>query len=438
MILLNLVNGLHGLVDHLLVGNFVPSEANEANAGIGVAWQLFLVMVVFIASLFHGMNVLVARYTGRQDRDALSRIVYQTFIAAVVIHVGVAAPVGYVLSPHLLRWFNASEGVQVHALPYMRILFTCSGPLFLMFLLTGALQASGNPKIPLALGVLTTTLNVLLSAVLIVVFDLGAVGAALGTCLAPCVTVVIALTLIYKGRAIIQPPKRGDLAPDFGILRTVARIGIPTGLQAVVLNLGGALLIGMIGTLEHSAAAQAAYTICYAQLFSFVMWPSYGLRSAASAVMGQNIGAGHTERGKRGVYVAAAMGTVWAVLLGAVYWTVPGALLGLFDATGDPILPYGESLLRYLALSGLSLALALAFTGGLQGAADTKSPMYIAVITQIGVLLGICQVALSLGRLSTNVVWAAILVSHTSRMLFTYAVFYRGKWSTIRVELGTH
>ena len=287
------------------------------------------------------------------------------------------------MSPRLLEWFNASEGVQAHALPYMRILFTCGGPFFVLFLLTGALQASGNPKIPLALGVLTTVLNIVLSFVFIVLLGLGAVGAALGTCLAPCVSVAVALKLIYSGKTIILPPRRITLIPDLSVLKSVVRIGTPTGLQAVVINIGGAVLLGVIGRVEHSAAAQAAYTICYAQLFAFIMWPSFGLRVAASTVMGQNLGAGKLKRGRRGVYVAAGMGLAAACVTGVVYWTLPRALLGLFDATGEAIQDYGASLLRFLSFSGIAFVLSMTFTGALQGAGDTKNPMYIAFVTQI-------------------------------------------------------
>ncbi|HOZ46326.1 MAG TPA: MATE family efflux transporter [Candidatus Hydrogenedentes bacterium] len=439
VVLLNLVNGLHGLVDHLLVGNFVPSETNEANAGIGVAWQLFLVIVVFMASLLQGMNVLVARYTGRQDREMVSMIVYQTFLVSAIILVPVIAPLGYFMAPRLLEWFNATPGVQTHALPYMRILFTCGAPLFIAFLLTGAMQSSGNPKIPLALGVLTTALNVILSAYFIIVLHLGAAGAALGTCLAPCISLACAFVIILRGKTVIALPKHMSLKPDLRIIAAVARIGIPTGLQSVAMNVGAALLLGIIGRVEHSAAAQAAYTICYTQLFSLVLWTSFGLRVAAATVIGHNIGADKMARGRRGVYIAAAMGLAAACALGILYWTLPRPLLALFDATGQAITQYGVSLLRYLSLSGLAFVLGLTFTGGLQGAGDTKNPMYIAIITQIGVLLGICWIAIALHRLSTDLIWSAILVSHISRFLLTYAVFRRGRWATIRLEIArTH
>jgi Na+-driven multidrug efflux pump len=96
--LLNLVNGLHGFVDHVLIGHYIESTTNAGNAAIGAAWQVFLVIVVFIASLFHGMNVLISRYAGKQDRDNMSRVAYESFLAAVYILVLIVGPIGYLLS----------------------------------------------------------------------------------------------------------------------------------------------------------------------------------------------------------------------------------------------------------------------------------------------------------------------------------------------------
>ena len=438
VVLLNLVNGVHAFVDHILVGHFVASENNAANAGIGVAWQVFLVIVVFIASLFHGMNVLVARYAGRQDRERLSQVFYDAFLTAILILVFIVAPIGYFLAPYLLDFVNAETDVQRHALPYIRLLFVCSAPLFLMFMLTGAFQASGEPKIPLKLGVLTTVLNVILSAILIPglgpIPAFGALGAGMGTVMAPAVSVIIALTLILRRRTIIQPPPRFTLLPNLKVIRTVARIGIPTGIQGVLLNLGGVFLLKFIGTLEHSSAAQAAYTICYAQLFSLITWPSFGMRAAAGTVMGQNIGAGDPARGKRAVAVAACIGASWAAVIGTAYWVFPGELLALFGAVDEPIVTYGKTFLHFLSFSGVFLATGLALTGGLQGAGETKIPMYIAFLSQIVILLGICQVFVLYGALTPTRVWAAVLVSHMSRLVITYTVFRTEKWAHTPVE----
>ncbi|MBI2422446.1 MAG: MATE family efflux transporter [Candidatus Hydrogenedentes bacterium] len=437
--LLNLVNGMHGFVDNALVGHYLSSPDNAANASIGVAWSVFLVIVVFIASLFHGMNVLISRYAGRQDRENLSRAAYQSFLCSVFI-LAILAPVGYVIAPYLLDFVASEARVKAYALPYLRIMFTCGAPLFLMFMFTGAFQASGDPKIPLVLGIMTTVLNIVVSTVLIVGLGplpaLGTVGAAVGTVVAPVPSVIIAIVLILRGKTIIQGPAHYSFRPDFRVLKTITRIGLPTGIQGVLLNLGGIFLLRYIGQLEHSAAAQAAYTICYAQLFSLVTWTCFGLRSAAATLMGQNIGAGKPARGKQAVAVASVFGAVWAMFWGLFYWFAPGLLLGIFEAVDEPVFSYGKSLLQYLTFSGIVLAITLALTGGLQGAGETKIPMYIAFLTQILVLLGICEYLKMSGMLTPDRVWMAIFISHLSRLVLTYAVFRTERWTEKRIELS--
>jgi putative MATE family efflux protein len=439
LVTLNMVNGLHAIIDHAMVGHFVSSPENAANAGIGVAWQVFLVVVVLISSLYHGMNIYVARYAGQKDRDRMNRVAYDTFLTSIYVLVFVAAPLGYVLAPWVLQAARPEPVVMQYALPYIRVLFLCGAPIFLMFMLTGAMQASGDPRTPLLLGVLTTTLNVVLSYLLITGAgpfpELGATGAALATCLAPVVSVGIALRLLAGGGTIISAPSKLTFVPDLRIMKPVVRLGAWTGAQAVLLNLGGLLLLRFVGGLENSAAAQATYTICYAQLFSFVAWPSWALRNAASTIVGQNVGAGDVARGKRGVYVAAGLGLAWAAFMGTLFWAIPMPLLALFEATDEPVLTYGTNFLRFLAFSGLFLTAALALTGGLIGSGDTRSPFIIAFLTQIVVLLGICAVAEALGMLSTSVIWAAILTSHFARLLLTAGVFYRTRLSYVSLSI---
>src|SRR5688572_6384954 len=87
--LANVIGGIQGIIDHALVGNLV---GYTANAAIGVAWQIFLVVIVFIASIFSGMSVLVARFAGAGDEDKVNRTVYQAFLTAAFISLGIMAP----------------------------------------------------------------------------------------------------------------------------------------------------------------------------------------------------------------------------------------------------------------------------------------------------------------------------------------------------------
>jgi putative MATE family efflux protein len=430
----NLINGVHSLVDHVLCGQYVGSDANAA---IGAAWQTFLMVIVFVASLFQGMTVLVARYAGRQDRDTLSEVAWETFKATILILV-VVAPAGWFAAPCLLQFVAASAEVQAQAVPYLRVLFVCSFGLFLNFMVNYGFHAAGEPKVPLYLGILTTTVNVVLSFLLIVgigpIPPLGTLGAGLATALAPLPGVAIALSLVIRRRTIIQPPPVFSLRLDLSILKQLAAIGLPTGLQAFVLNLGGFLLLRYIKLLDNGADAQAAYVICYSQLFAFITWASFGLRGATATSMGQNLGAGNVDRARKCVYSATAMGAGWAAALGLVYVAMPGPLLSLFDAEPG-VRQLGVELLRFLSASGVVLAVTLALTGGLQGAGDTRTPMWIAGATQFGVLLGLCEVMRQAGLLSATGIWAAILTAHTTRLVLTAWAFRKGAWENIQVRV---
>ncbi|MDX1495843.1 MAG: MATE family efflux transporter, partial [Longimicrobiales bacterium] len=160
----NIIGGLQGLVDHAMVGHYV---GYVGNAAIGVSWQIFLVVVVFISSLFTGMGVLVARFAGRNEPDKVNRTVYQAFLTSVLLVVFILAPIGYVASPYLLELVNAAPDVQAEALPYMRILFVFSFGMLMFFMLGGALRSAGDAQTPLRLGITLTVLNIVLNVVLI-------------------------------------------------------------------------------------------------------------------------------------------------------------------------------------------------------------------------------------------------------------------------------
>src|SRR5437773_172460 len=115
------------------------------NAAIGVSWQIIIVVIVFISSLFTGMAVLVARFAGANDPDKVNRVVYQAFLTAVALSVLLAA-VGFAATPALLDSVNAAPEVQAEALPFLRAMFLGIFGLLMFFMLSGAFRAAGDPR----------------------------------------------------------------------------------------------------------------------------------------------------------------------------------------------------------------------------------------------------------------------------------------------------
>lgn len=318
------------------VGNLI---GYTANAAIGVSWQIFLVVIVFVSSLFAGMGVMVARFAGAGETEKVNRVVYQAFLTAVVLSCFVLAPIGYFFAPQLLDLVNAAAEVKAEALAYLRIMFVFSFGMLIFFMLGGALRAAGEAQTPLRLGMAMTVLNLVFNIILIPglgpIPAFGTAGAAMGTVIAAGIAALAGLYLLFSKRLVVQFSKTMSWRPDWEIIRSLFRFGLPTGFQGIAMNLAGVLL------------------------------------------------------------------------------------------------------LRYLSLSGLFITVALVYTGGLQGSGDTRSPLYITLISQIVIPLGMCGVLQSTRELRPTDIWLAIVIGHATRCVLSTLRFRQGKWRAIEVEIGS-
>ena len=425
----NVIAGLQGIIDHAMVGNFV---GYTGNAAVGVSWQIVVVVIVFISSTFTGMAVLVARFAGANQSDKVNRVVYQAFLTAFALAVVLAA-IGYAASPALLSLVNAAPDVRAEALPFLRAMFLGVFGMLMFFMLSGAFRAAGDPQTPLRLGVIMTVLTIVFNVILIPMF--GTLGAAFGTILSSTTVTIYGIWRITRPDSVIHFEKGMSHVPDFTIIRSLFRFGLPTGVQGIAMNIGGVLMLRFIGSLEQSAAAQAAYAVGYTELFSLITWTSVGLMGASATIAGQNLGANNPQRAIDGVKVAAQIGLGVAVVIGAMFVLIPGPLLAIFGMTDPIVLSIGRLLLLYLSVSGLFITVALSYTGGLQGTGDTRSPLFISIISQVIVPLGLCTLFQAMYGLDPAHIWTAIVVGHATRATLSVARFRQGKWRSIAVDI---
>ncbi|MEP6549582.1 MAG: MATE family efflux transporter [Gemmatimonadales bacterium] len=435
--LTNIIGGLQGMVDQALVGNLIGFKANAA---IGVSSQIFIIVIIFIASLFTGMSVLVARFAGQGDHEKVDRTVYQAFLTAIGMSLFIMAPLGYFAAPWLLDFVNAAPAVKTEALPFLRIMFLFSSGMLVFFMLSGALRSAGDARTPMVLGITLTVLNLVLNIILIrglgPIPAFGTKGAAMGTSIASGLLAAYSLWKLWNGGWVVSFPRGQSWAPDWDIIRALFRFGLPTGFQGIAANVGGVFMMSFIGSLAQSAEAQAAFSVCYTQLFSLVTWTSVGLMGAAAAIAGQNLGAGKPERASAAVHVAARIGLSSAAFIGILFMFIPRQLLAVFGMHDQVVVEIGVQLLRVLSVSGLLIAVALTYTGGLQGTGDTKSPLYISIVSQVILPLGICFVTQRLTTLQPIHIWLAILAGHATRCGLSVARFNQGKWRGIAVDIG--
>jgi Na+-driven multidrug efflux pump len=195
-------------------------------------------------------------------------------------------------------------------------------------------------------------------------------------------------------------------------------------------------MLRFIGSLQYSAEAQAAFTVCYSELFSLITWTSNGLMGAAAVVAGQNLGAAQPDRTIHGVHLASRIGLAIAGTIGVLFLLIPRALLGIFGLDDPIVVDLGRELLAYLSVSGLFIAMALSYTGGLQGTGDTRSPFYISLLSQVAVPLGYCAMVQAARGLAPQDVWLAIVLGHFTRCTLSVVRFRQEQWRRIAVTIG--
>jgi Na+-driven multidrug efflux pump len=263
----------------------------------------------------------------------------------------------------------------------------------------------------------------------------GTIGAAFGTVTSSTLVSAYGVWRLTRPDSVIQFDQEMKRRPDWQIIRSLFKFGLPTGVQGIAMNVGGVFLLRFIGSLEHSAAAQAAFAVGYTELFSLITWTSTGLLGAAATIAGQNLGARNPDRAVEGVRVASQIGLAAAAIVGAAFLLAPRYLLAAFGMTEPLVLSIGEQLLGYLSISGLFITVELTYTGGLQGTGDTRSPLYISVISQIAVPLGLCTLIEATRMLTPADIWTAIVLGHFIRCVLSVARFRQQKWRTIAVDI---
>jgi len=123
-----------------------------------------------------------------------------------------------------------------------------------------------------------------------------------------------------------------------------------------------------------------------------------------------------------------------AASLAVLFVTIPRVLLGIFSIDDPIVVQLGTQLLRFLSVSGFFITVALTFTGGLQGTGDTRGPLYITLVSQVALPMGICFALQATGNLTPAGVWTAIVVGHATRCALSVWRFQQGRWKTIKVD----
>lgn len=345
----NLFQQLYNTADSLIVGNFLGDEALAAVSSTG---SFVYLIIGFCQGFATGAGVIIARYIGAQDHEKTVKAVHTAVAVGLILSVLTMIFGIFAVEP-ILRLLGTPENVMPKSVLYLTIYFVGGLPLVMYNMFVGILQASGDAKHPLYYLVASSLLNVVLDIFFIASLGMGVEGAAIATVLSEVLSMVLVMIRLLRA----QDDTRlyfSKIRIDMESLKKIINFGLPTALQACVIDLSNLLIQSYVNSFGSSAMAGLGASN-KAEGFAFL--PVTAFSMAATTFISQNMGAKEYERAKEGQKFVLVSIFVMCGLIGIFMYIFAPTIIRAFSR--DPeVIAYGVGRMRtstlFYALVGFS------------------------------------------------------------------------------------
>ncbi len=422
---------LYNAVDVIVVGQFVGADA-IASVGGSSGMIINLVVGLFVG-LSSGVTVIISRlYGGKNDtgvKRGIETTVWMAVIGGIVLTIA-----GIVFIPDMLRLLNTPDAIMNTSARYLYIYF--GGILFVFLYNVGSaiLRALGDSRRPLYYLMICCTINILLDVTLVVWGNLGVAGVAIATVTAQGISAILTLRALWKLKKEIRP-EFGTYCIDKKLLKEILWIGLPAAIQSIMNSLSGMVMTFAINGL--GTVAMAGNT-SYAKLDQIFWMISTAFSVTTATFVGQNAGAGKTERMKKGVGVCLKLDLLLSGGLSAFFLLFGHSLFYLFTGEGA-VIEAGMQVMKAIAPYYILVAFFEVTGSALRGMGIVILPMIFNILGLCGIrIFWICGVLFAVPQwnglygiiLSCPVSWAFTAVV----MVGYYLVMTRGKGESIIIE----
>lgn len=371
---------LYNTVDFLFVGNFLNKTSAAA---VGASATLITCTIGLFSGISVGTSVAAAQAIGGGDRDRAERALHSSVTFGLVGGL-LLMTLGILFAPALLRLLRTPETVIPQAVTYIRI-YLISVPMLIFYnMVSGGMRAYGDSRSPFLVMAVCGLLNVVLDALFIVWIPLGVAGVAIATAITQTLSALLVGFLASRKGNVIRLSAR-KLGIDGEVLGKVLRIGLPTGIQTVIITFSNVMVQYYINDFGETAVAAFA---TYYKVENFIYLPIMAFGQASTTFAGQNTGAGQYRRILRGTVITALIGAAVVGCLVIVFVSFPRTIVGWFMKDGDVV----ENALKIALVSFpfYSIYPILEVTGGaLRG-------MGKAIGSMIVIILNLCVLRITL------------------------------------------
>ena len=428
---------LSSILMQFIDASMVGSLGAEASASIGLVSTTTWLFMGLSSAAATGFSVQVAHLLGAKDPEN-ARSVLRQGLSSVLIFSIILTSIGLAVSGPLPRWLGGGESLLADASGYFRIFILFLPAFQINVFASGMLRSSGNMKIPSMLNILMCILDIIFNfffifptrdtdilglAVRIPGAGLGVEGAALGTAAAMLVTAALMLYyLCFRSNELDIARHKGRFMPTFKCLKNAAGIGIPMGLERMIMcgaQIMSTVIVAPLGTIAIAANSFAitAESLCY--------MPGYGIADAATTLIGQSIGARRKELTWSFAKITVFMGMAVMAVMGVIMYIAAPAIIGIMTPVQE-VTDLGASVLRIEAFAEPMYAASIVAYGIFVGAGSTLVPCIMNLGSMWAVRLSIAAIlAPSLGLKG---VWIAMCIELCFRGIIFLIRLFRKKW----------
>lgn len=373
----NVFQQLYNMADTIIVGKFVGANALAA---VGSTGTIMFLIIGFLQGLTAGFTVPTAQKFGAGDLKSMRKTVGSAVILSAGVSV-VMTVISMLGMKSLLHLLNTPSDIFDDAYAYIMVI--CGGIFaqVLYNLLASILRALGNSKIPLYFLILAAGLNIVLDLLFIVVFHMGAVGAAYATVISQGVSGVLCLIYIIKKVPVLKMEK-DDWKMKGHLVKIQFGVGFPMALQYSITAIGSMMMQSALNIL--GSVVIAGFT-AGSKIEQLVTQAYVALGTTMATYSAQNMGAGKVDRIRKGFKNAMIIGTVYSVVTSIFVMTVGKYLTPLFLSENlGQIMGYVDIYLKCVGLFFIPLAVVNIFRNGIQGMGYGLLPMMAGVAELIG------------------------------------------------------
>ena len=373
----NMFQQLYSMVDTIIVGKFV---GNEALAAVGSCGTLMFLILGFLIGLTAGFMVITSQHYGSGNMRAMRQSVASAAILSAVISV-LMTLCSMLMMKQILHLMNTPEDIYQEAYGYIMVICGGIAAQVLYNLLASILRALGDSKVPLYFLILAAFLNIVLDLVFIIVFHMGAAGAALATVISQGASGILCLVYIIK-----KVPELHLRKEDWKFGRSMAiwqmKIGIPMALQYSITAIGTIMVqsaLNMLGSLSVAGFAAAN------KIEQLVTQAYVAIGTTMATYCAQNTGAGRIDRVRQGFRAATVIASIYAVVTGLMAIFGGKYLTVLFVSENLPqIMELVDIYMKCIGAVFIPLAVVNIYRNGIQGMGYGLLPMMAGVAELIG------------------------------------------------------